>query len=115
MRSMTGYGRGEADCGGVKLSVELNTLNRKQSEIVLNLRRDLAQLETRICRAINARISRGRTNVLITHHATADGVRDLAHDVKLARSYHDAMRALKKELGSPGQIRTDTIMQAPRW
>ena len=54
---MTSYGRGEADCGGVKLSVELSTLNRKQSEIVLNLPRDLTELETRIRRAINARIS----------------------------------------------------------
>jgi uncharacterized protein (TIGR00255 family) len=113
MRSMTGYGRGEADCGGVKLSVELNTLNRKQSEIVLNLPRDLTELETRIRQAINARISRGRTNVLVTHHATADGARHLALDVKLARSYHDAMRALQKKLGAPGQITIDTILQAP--
>src|SRR5947208_16006527 len=73
MRSMTGYGRGEADCDGVKLSVELNTVNRKQSEIVLNLPRDLTELETRIRQAINARISRGRTNVLVTPHATAAG------------------------------------------
>ena len=65
MRSMTGYGRGEADCGGVKLSVELSTVNRKQSEIVLNLPRDLTELEARIRQAINARISRGRTNVLV--------------------------------------------------
>ena len=113
MRSMTGYGRGEADCDGVKLSVELNTVNRKQSEIVLNLPRDLTELETRIRQAINARVSRGRTNVLIAYHATADGTRRLALDVKLACSYQDAMRALQKKLGAPGQITIDTILQAP--
>jgi uncharacterized protein (TIGR00255 family) len=63
VRSMTGYGRGEADCEGVKLSVELSTVNRKQSEIAINLPRDLTELEARIRQAINARISRGRTNV----------------------------------------------------
>jgi uncharacterized protein (TIGR00255 family) len=110
---MTGYGRGEADCGGVKLSVELSTVNRKQSEIVLNLPRDLTELETRIRETINARISRGRTNVLVAHHATADGARHLALDVDLARSYHDAMRSLQKKLGAPGQITIDTILQAP--
>jgi len=113
MRSMTGYGRGEADCGGVKVSVELNTVNRKQSEIVLNLPRDLSELETRIREAINARISRGRTNVLVTPYATADGARHLALDLKLARSYQDAMRSLQKKLGAPGQITIDTILQAP--
>src|SRR4030095_11658448 len=110
---MTGYGRGEADCGGGKLSVELSTVNRKQSEIVLNLPRDLTELETRIRQAITALISRGRTNVLVAHHATADGARHLALDVGLARSYHDAMRALQKKLRAPGQITIDTILQAP--
>ena len=53
MRSMTGYGRGDADHGGTKFSVELNSVNRKQSDIVINLPRDLAALEPRIRQAIN--------------------------------------------------------------
>src|SRR5438046_6447186 len=98
VRSMTGYGRGEADCQGVKLSVELSTVNRKQSEIAINLPRDLTELEARIRQAINARISRGRTNVLVAHHASADGTRRLALDVELARSYYCTMRGLKQQL-----------------
>jgi uncharacterized protein (TIGR00255 family) len=113
MRSMTGYGRGEAESAGVKMSVELSTVNRKQSEIAINLPRDLNELETRIRRAINARISRGRTNVLLAHHPSTDGARRLALDVDLARSYHNAMRALQKKLGAAGQITIDTILQAP--
>lgn len=113
MRSMTGYGRGEAESEGIKLSVELSTVNRKQSEIAINLPRDLNELETRIRRAINARISRGRTNVLVAHHPSTDGARRLALDVDLARSYHNAMRALQKKLGAAGQITIDTILQAP--
>ena len=113
MRSMTGYGRGEAESAGVKMSVELSTVNRKQSEIAINLPRDLNELETRIRRAINARISRGRTNVLLAHHPSTDGARRLALDVDLARSYHNAMRALQKKIGAAGQITIDTILQAP--
>jgi uncharacterized protein (TIGR00255 family) len=95
------------------MSVELSTVNRKQSEIAINLPRDLNELETRIRRAINARISRGRTNVLLAHHPSTDGARRLALDVDLARSYHNAMRALQKKLGAAGQITIDTILQAP--
>jgi uncharacterized protein (TIGR00255 family) len=113
MRSMTGYGRGEAESAGVKMSVELSTVNRKQSEIAINLPRDLNELETRIRRAINARIWRGRTNVLLAHHPSTVGARRLALDVDLARSYHNAMRALQKKLGAAGQITIDTILQAP--
>src|SRR5437764_3149383 len=113
VRSMTGYGRGEADCQGVKLSVELSTVNRKQSEIAINLPGELTEVRPRIRQSITDRISRGRTNVLVAHHASADGTRRLALDVELARSYHDAMRALQKKLGAPGQITIDTILQAP--
>ena len=113
MRSMTGYGRGEIDHGGAKFTVELNSVNRKQSDIVVNLPRDLAELEPRIRQAINEKISRGRTNVSVGHHRSADGTRKLALDTALARSYHDAMRALQKELSAPGEIAIGTILQAP--
>src|SRR5207244_10187696 len=68
MRSMTGYGRGETDHNGTKFSVELNSVNRKQSDIVVNLPRDLAALEPRIRQTINENISRGRTNVVVSYH-----------------------------------------------
>jgi len=113
MRSMTGYGRAETDHGGTKFSVELNSVNRKQSDIVVNLPRDLAELEPRIRQTINENISRGRTNVVVTFHNGQNGARNLALDADLARSYHEAMRALQKELDAPGEITISTILQAP--
>src|SRR4030081_2480933 len=113
MRSMTGYGRGEIDHNGTKISVELNSVNRKQSDIVVNLPRDLAELEPRIRQTINENISSGRTNELVSYHDRANGTRKLALDTKLAQSYHEAMRALQKERNAPGGIMIDTILQGP--
>lgn len=110
---MTGYGRGDCDVRGIKLSVELSTVNRKQSEISTNLPRDLAELEPRIRTAINARISRGRTNVLISFHPIENAPRPTALNLPLARAYHQAMLALQRELDAPGEITIDTILQAP--
>jgi len=110
---MTGYGRGEADHAGTKISVELNSVNRKQSDIVINLPRDLAMLEPRIRQAINEKISRGRMNVMIGLQENANGAGALALDTALARSYHEAMRTLQKELSAPGEITIGTILQAP--
>ncbi len=110
---MTGYGRGEVDHNGAKFSVELNSVNRKQSDIVINLPRDLNELEPRIRQAINEKISRGRTNVVVALHNGENGTRTLALDTALARSYHEAMRALQKELSAPGEITIGTILQAP--
>src|SRR5881394_2786524 len=113
MRSMTGYGRGEADHAGTKICVELNSVNRKQSDIVVNLPRDLAMLEPRIRQAINEKISRGRMNVMIGLQESANGAGALALDTALARSYHEAMLTLQKQLSAPGEITISTILQAP--
>jgi len=110
---MTGYGRGEADHDGTKICVELNSVNRKQSDIVINLPRDLAMLEPRIRQAINEKISRGRMNVMIGLQESANGAGALALDTALARSYHEAMLTLQRELSAPGEITIGTILQAP--
>jgi uncharacterized protein (TIGR00255 family) len=113
MRSMTGYGHGETDHSGTKFTVELNSVNRKQSDIVINLPRDLAALEPQIRQTINENISRGRTNVVVSYQNGSPASRKLALDVDLARSYHDAMRALQKQLNAPGEITIGSILQAP--
>ncbi|MEP6698406.1 MAG: YicC/YloC family endoribonuclease [Verrucomicrobiota bacterium] len=110
---MTGYGRGEEDQGGAKFSVELHSVNRKQSDIVINLPRDLAELEPRIRQVINEKISRGRMNVLVSCQGAVNNARPLALDTALARSYHEAMLTLQKELNAAGEITIGTLLQAP--
>jgi uncharacterized protein (TIGR00255 family) len=110
---MTGYGRGEADHNGIKFSVELNSVNRRQSDIVINLPRDLTELEPRIRQTINESISRGRTNVVVSYQSNPNSKHQLALDAQLARSYYDAIRVLQKELNASGEIEIGTILQAP--
>jgi uncharacterized protein (TIGR00255 family) len=113
MRSMTGYGRGESDDGGAKISVEVNSVNRKQSDVVVNLPRELVALEPRVRQAVNDRLYRGRTNVVVICDPSANVARKLALDSALARSYHEAMRALQSDLGAAGEITIGMILQAP--
>ena len=101
---MTGYGRGEADHEGAKFSVELNTVNRKQSDIVVNLPRDLTELEPRIRQTINENISRGRTNVLVTCTTAATAHASSRSIPNWRAPTTSAMRALQKELSAPGEI-----------
>ena len=113
MRSMTGYGRGESDRGGAKISVEVNSVNRKQSDIMVNLPRELSALEPRVRQVVSERLARGRTNVVVGYDPSAQNARTLALDRSLARSYHDGMRSLQKELGVTGEITIEMILQAP--
>ena len=111
---MTGYGRGQSVHDGHKFSVELNSVNRKQSDVVVALPRELAELEPRVRDVINTEVSRGRLNVVVALHrgGTVNGTA-LALDRELAKSFYRSMLDLQKELGASGEITIDTILRAP--
>src|SRR5437867_1019122 len=89
MRSMTGYGRAETDHDGTRFSVELNSVNRKQSDIVINLPRDLAERALRAALAdlIKMREREGK------HLA-----KDLIHRLKAIRKKLKEVRALHPDV-----------------
>jgi uncharacterized protein (TIGR00255 family) len=110
---MTGYGRGHSSINGTKFSVELNSVNRKQSDLTVNLPRELAELEPRIRDVINSQITRGRLNVVVAYHTTSRESARLALDSALARDYYKAMLDLQRELGASGDISIETVLRAP--
>ncbi len=113
MRSMTGYGRGQSGNNGTQFSVELNSVNRKQSEVTVTLPRELAELEPRVRDLINSGISRGRLNVVVAYHTNSATVQKAAIDTELARVYYAAMRELQRELSAAGEVSIDTVLRAP--
>jgi uncharacterized protein (TIGR00255 family) len=114
MRSMTGYGRGECAKNGLKFTVELNSINRKQSDIGINLPKELVELEPRIRDDINAHLSRGRINVVVAYHrSTAKAEESVELDVPLAKAYYHAIQKLQKQIKVNGALTLDTILRAP--
>ena len=113
MRSMTGYGRGECAKDGFKFTVELNSINRKQSDIAVNLPKEFIELEPRIRDEINAHLSRGRINAVIAYHRArqADGPVEL--DEALALAYLKAIQRLQKRTKLTGSITLDMLLRAP--
>jgi uncharacterized protein (TIGR00255 family) len=110
---MTGYGRGESAQDGIKFSAELNSVNRKQSDVVVTLPRELTELEMRVREVVNAEVSRGRLNVVITWQRATSTVQKPMLDTELARIYFRSILALQKELGATGEVNIETILRVP--
>ena len=113
MKSMTGYGRGECARDGVKVTVELSSVNRKSGEITLNLPRDLEPLEAQVRDEINKRIARGRLSVRVALHAGANAVAAAQINTALARSYSVELAKLATELNLSGGVRLADVLRAP--
>lgn len=114
MKSMTGYGRGECAQDGFKVTVELTSVNRKQSEISVYLPRELEALESRVRDEVNRQISRGRLTVKVSLHA-ADGSLPgrVRLNAPLAKAYTRELNRLAKELKLAGPVTLDVVVRAP--
>jgi uncharacterized protein (TIGR00255 family) len=113
MKSMTGYGWGDAVQNGFKVTVELSSVNRKQSEISVNLPRELEVLEAQIRDEVNRRIARGRVTARVTLHAGEKAAGKVRVNAKLAEAYAKKFRDLAKELKLYGDVTLDHLLRAP--
>ncbi len=111
---MTGYGRGDCSQDGFKITVELSSVNRKQSEISVSLPRELEMLEAQIRDIINRYISRGRLTVRVSLHAGESKSSARMHlNVPLAKAYARELNRLSKQLKFPGPVTLDHLARAP--
>jgi uncharacterized protein (TIGR00255 family) len=114
MKSMTGYGRGDCSQDGFKITVELSSVNRKQSEISVNLPREIELLEAQIRDLINRHIARGRLTVRVGIHAGASKLSARMHlNVPLAKAYARELNRLSKQLKLPGPVTLEHLARAP--
>ncbi len=111
---MTGYGRGDCSQDGFKITVELSSVNRKQSEISVNLPREMEMLEAQIRDLINRFVARGRLTVRVSLHAGASRLSARMHlNVPLAKAYARELNRLSKQLRLPGPVTLDQLARAP--
>jgi uncharacterized protein (TIGR00255 family) len=114
MKSMTGYGRGERSQDGFKITVELNSVNRKQAEISLYLPREMEMLEAQVRDAINRSIARGRITVRVSLHAGEGQASAKMHlNVPLAKAYARELNRLAAQLKLSDSVTLDHLVRAP--
>lgn len=63
IRSMTGFGRGEVECGGHRFRAEARSVNHRYFNANLRLPREYGHLESRLTAICAERIERGHLNV----------------------------------------------------
>ncbi len=114
LRSMTGYGRGEATAGGIRVEAELSSVNRKQLEVRLNLPRSLAGFESRLVEKVQASVSRGQVSGGVMVHVSSAARRKNARiDHALAAAYIKELRRAAAELKLNDDLPASVLLQLP--
>lgn len=115
IKSMTGYGRGEATQNGRKITVELRSVNNRYLDCNVKLPRSYIFAEDAIKTRVGQTISRGKVDVFINIAQTGGDAYAVTVNEELAKAYIDALQKLYV-LGDgqvKGEYRTADLARFP--
>lgn len=112
MFSMTGFGRAENTTDHYQAKVEINSVNRKQGEVLVQLPKSLNVLEADIRKFVLSKIQRGRVHVSISLTAIAqpEGVNSV--DKTKLQSLVEAAKEIEQLTGEKQKLSLSDILRA---
>ncbi len=113
MKSMTAFGRGEAEGTGCRLAVEVRTLNHRFLDLHLRLPRSLLGLEDRLRQLISSRIARGRVELSVSLTYTGQSPRSLVADTHLLQEAAALLNELQETFALPEPWGWEQLLHFP--
>ncbi len=113
MRSMTGFGRAEAEQDGRKVTLELKTVNHRFLDLNIRIPRALGFAEEAVRKGIKEKLTRGHVDVFVSYSAVASDAKKAKADVGLMRSYLHAAQQAGKEVGIRDDLALSHLVRIP--
>ena len=112
-KSMTGFGRGEAQVEGKTLSVEIKSVNNRYCDVQVRLPRSLFALEPQFRRKCREVVQRGKLDATVIFVDLDSEERTIHINHQLAKSYDGAIKSLSEGLERPWIPDVRYISQLP--
>jgi uncharacterized protein (TIGR00255 family) len=111
MKSMTGFGHGSAEAEGVKVHIDIRTVNNRFLDIHMRLPQEIGSVEITLKKQIQGALKRGRIDVVVS----VEQMRQAKFSVNrpLVTGYLDALRSIKQEFGLDGEPTLDLLAKLP--
>ena len=104
IKSMTGYGKGQARVDDVTLTIEIKSVNHRYGDVGVKTPRCLLAQEAEIRRRIGERLKRGKIDLYINLELASGSARMPVLNHELAAAYLEQFRALQSQFGLEGGI-----------
>lgn len=112
LSSMTGFGRAVVDAPFGRLTVEIQSINRKYLEIFVSLPKEFSRFEHEVRKWVGDAVSRGSVSVRIFLIPSSQGVEGLLPDVEILKGLKKGWEKIAREVGAdPKRVDLPFIMQ----
>jgi uncharacterized protein (TIGR00255 family) len=109
IKSMTGYGRGQAAVEGLSFSVEIKSVNHRYGDVNIKAPRMLAAYEHDIKKQVSARLKRGKIDVYIAQENTSQLLAEPTVDERMLAAYLDAFKQMKQIGQLSGEVSLELL------
>ena len=113
VRSMTGYGRGEAADEQLSVIVELKSVNHRFFEATVRAPRQFAFLEDKLKSYVQSRVSRGKIDILVSCDFSSADTDKIEVNESYAASYISALRSLSEKFCITDDIAVSNVASNP--
>ena len=113
VRSMTGYGRFEAENDVSKLTVEIKSVNHRYCDISIRLPRNLNAFENDIRKQVKESVSRGKIDVFVTYESSREGDSLVKYNKAMAKSYMELLNTISMDFQLANNVDALTLSRYP--
>ena len=99
LKSMTGYGRAQAQIDGRDILVEIKSVNSRYLEQNVRIGRNYTYLEEELKSLMKTRVSRGKAEIAVSVTLVEGKKADIRVNDEIVRGYLDAMKAYNETAG----------------
>lgn len=113
IKSMTGFGRFEADSKERKIIVEMKAVNHRYLELSVKMPKKLSFFEAGIRTTLKKYISRGKVDMYVTYEDYTEGKTCVKYNDEVAKEYYDAMLLMSESFGIPNDVTAAGLSRLP--
>jgi len=108
--SMTGFGRCESTLDGLRVVVEMRSLNNRYLDIFIKMPRKFNTFEDELKHMVRSELSRGKIDVSVNIEGLTDTIEEVSINLPLAKQYFDSIKVLSGQFDQPIELKAENLL-----
>ncbi|MCR5216313.1 MAG: YicC family protein [Lachnospiraceae bacterium] len=113
IKSMTGFGRGEATGTNYKVSVEMKSVNHRYLDLSLKMSRKLNAYESDLKAILKQYLNRGKVDIYIAYENISESDVTIQYNKDVAKKYLEIFREMQEEFQLENDVRVGSLARFP--
>lgn len=113
IKSMTGFGRGEAAGANYKVTVEMKSVNHRYLDTSIKLPKKLNFFEANLKSILKNYIVRGKVDIFISYENISDSQVNIQYNKDTASKYLSVLKDMAEEFGLENDVKVTALSRYP--